>query len=310
MPEEIKVFGGNSNPSLTKKICDYLELPVGDITCKRFSDGEIFVKINENVRGEDIFLVQSTQPPAENLLELLLMIDAARRASAERITAIIPYFGYARQDKKDEPRVPISAKLIANLIATSGADRVITCDLHAEQIQGFFDIPFDHLYALPVFLEYAAEKDLSNFTIVSPDAGGARRAWGFAKRLGGLPIAIVDKRRSAPNQSYIMNIIGEVKNRNVLIVDDIIDTGGTLTGAAQALKSAGAIEVCCFCTHPILSGNAKQNIDSSVIAEFITTDTIPIKWNSKKLNILSISKLLGEAIRRIHNSESVSSLFV
>ena len=310
MPEEIKVFGGNSNPSLTKKICDYLELPIGDITCKRFSDGEIFVKINENVRGENVFLVQSTQPPAENLLELLLMIDAARRASAERITAIIPYFGYARQDKKDEPRVPISAKLIANLIVTAGADRILTCDLHAEQIQGFFDIPFDHLYALPVFLEYAGEKDLSNFTIVSPDTGGVRRTWGFAKRLGGLPIAIVDKRRPAPNQSYVMNIIGEVNNRNVLIVDDIIDTGGTIIGAAQALKSAGAIDVYCFCTHPILSGNAKQNIDSSVIAEFITTDTLPLNWNSEKLNILSVSKLLGEAIRRIHNSESVSSLFV
>ncbi len=310
MPEEIKVFSGNSNPSLTKKICDYLELPVGNITCKRFSDGEIFVKINENVRGENVFLVQSTQPPAENLLELLLMIDAARRASAERITAIIPYFGYARQDKKDEPRVPISAKLIANLIVTAGADRILTCDLHAEQIQGFFDIPFDHLYALPVFLEYADEKDLSNFTIVSPDTGGVRRTWGFAKRLGGLPIAIVDKRRPAPNQSYVMNIIGEVNNRNVLIVDDIIDTGGTIIGAAQALKSAGAMDVYCFCTHPILSGNAKQNIDSSVIAEFITTDTLPLNWNSKKLNVLSVSKLLGEAIRRIHNSESVSSLFV
>ncbi len=310
MPEEIKVFGGNSNPALVEKICDYLGVKAGNMVCKRFSDGEIFVKINENVRGEDVFLVQSTQPPADNLFELLLMIDAARRASAKRITAVIPYFGYARQDKKDEPRVPISAKLVANLLTTAGAERILTCDLHAEQIQGFFDIPFDHLYSLPVFLEYAKNKDLSNFAVVSPDAGGVRRAWGFAKRLGGLPIAIVDKRRSAPNKSYVMNIIGDVRGKNALIIDDIIDTGGTIVGAIGALKSSGANDVYCFCTHPLLSGKAKQTIPSSEITQFITTDTIPTEWDFKKLKILTVSKLLGEAISRIHNSESISSLFV
>lgn len=310
MAEKIKVFGGNSNPSLTKKICDYLKVKAGQMISKRFSDGEIFVKISENVRGEDVFLVQSTQPPADNLLELLLMIDAAKRASAERITAVIPYFGYARQDKKDEPRVPISAKLVANLLTTAGANRILTCDLHAEQIQGFFDIPFDHLYALPVFIEYSKDFDLSNFSVVSPDAGGVRRAWGFAKRLGGLPIAIVDKRRPAPNQSYVMHIIGDVKNRNALIVDDIIDTGGTIISATQALKDKGAKDVYCFCTHAILSGNAKKKIESSEISHFITTDTLPVDWNSDKLKILTVSRLLGEAIRRIHDSESISSLFV
>lgn len=310
MPEGLKVFGGRSNPSLTKKICEYLGIEGGGITCKRFSDGEIYVKINENVRGVDVFLVQSTHPPGDNLFELLLMIDAAKRASAERITAVIPYFGYARQDKKDEPRVPISAKLVADLLEVAGADRILTCDLHAEQIQGFFDVPVDHLYALPAFLEYAEGMELSNVTVVSPDAGRVKRAWGFAKRMGGLPIAIVDKRRPAPNQSYVTNIVGNVVGRNALIVDDIIDTGGTILGAVEALRSAGVLDVYCFCTHPILSGNAKENIDSSEIIKFITTDTIPVQWDSPKLMVLSVSKLLGEAIKRIHNRESVSSLFV
>ncbi|MEA3431974.1 MAG: ribose-phosphate pyrophosphokinase [candidate division WOR-3 bacterium] len=310
MPEGLKVFGGRSNPSLTKKICEYLGIEGEGITCKRFSDGEIYVKINENVRGVDVFLVQSTHPPGDNLFELLLMIDAAKRASAERITAVIPYFGYARQDKKDEPRVPISAKLVADLLEVAGADRILTCDLHAEQIQGFFDVPVDHLYALPAFLEYAEGMELSNVTVVSPDAGRVKRAWGFAKRMGGLPIAIVDKRRPAPNQSYVTNIVGNVVGRNALIVDDIIDTGGTILGAVEALKSAGVLDVYCFCTHPILSGNAKKNIDSSEIIKFITTDTIPVQWDSPKLMVLSVSKLLGEAIKRIHNRESVSSLFV
>jgi len=310
MPEGLKVFGGKSNPPLTKKICEYLGIEEGNITCKRFSDGEIYVKIDENVRGVDVFIVQSTYPPADNLLELLLMIDAAKRASAERITAVIPYFGYARQDKKDEPRVPISAKLVADLLEVAGADRILTCDLHAEQIQGFFDVPVDHLYALPAFLEYVEGMELSNITVVSPDAGRVRRVWGFAKRMGGLPIAIVDKRRPAPNQSYVTNIVGNVVGRNALIVDDIIDTGGTILGAVEALKSAGALDVYCFCTHPILSGNVKEKIDSSEVIKFITTDTIPVQWDSPKLMVLSVSKLLGEAVKRIHNRESVSSLFV
>lgn len=310
MPDGLKVFGGNSNPLLTKKICEYLGIEVGDITCKNFSDGEIYVKINENVRGENVFLVHSTQPPADNLLELLLMIDAAKRASAERITAVIPYFGYARQDKKDEPRVPISAKLVADLLEVAGANRILTCDLHAEQIQGFFNIPVDHLYALPVFVDYVKKMNLSNFTLVSPDVGRVKRTWGFAKRIGGVPIAIVDKRRPAPNQSYVTNIVGEVKDRNIFIIDDIIDTGGTILGAVRALKSAGALDIYCFCTHSILSGNAKEKIESSEVIKLVTTDTIPVQWDSSKLTVLSVSKLLGEAVKRIHNRESVSSLFV
>lgn len=310
MPDGLKVFGGNSNPLLTKKICEYLGIEVGDITCKNFSDGEIYVKINENVRGENVFLVHSTQPPADNLLELLLMIDAAKRASAERITAVIPYFGYARQDKKDEPRVPISAKLVADLLEVAGANRILTCDLHAEQIQGFFNIPVDHLYALPVFVDYVKNMNLSNFTLVSPDVGRVKRTWGFAKRIGGVPIAIVDKRRPAPNQSNVTNIVGEVKDRNIFIIDDIIDTGGTILGAVRALKSAGALDIYCFCTHSILSGNAKEKIESSEVIKLVTTDTIPVQWDSSKLTVLSVSKLLGEAVKRIHNRESVSSLFV
>lgn len=310
MQNGLKVFGGNSNPLLTKKICEYLDIEVGDITCKRFSDGEIYIKINENVRGEDVFLVHSTQPPADNLLELLLMIDAAKRASAERITAVIPYFGYARQDKKDEPRVPISAKLVADLLEVAGANRILTCDLHAEQIQGFFNIPVDHLYALPVFVDYVKNMNLSNFTLVSPDVGRVKRTWGFAKRIGGVPIAIVDKRRPAPNQSYVTNIVGEVKDRNIFIIDDIIDTGGTILGAVRALKTAGALDIYCFCTHSILSGNAKEKIESSEVIKLVTTDTIPVQWDSSKFTVLSVSKLLGEAVKRIHNRESVSSLFV
>ncbi len=310
MPEGLKIFGGNSNPLLTQKICEHLNIEQGNITCRRFSDGEIYVKINENVRGVNVFLVQSTQPPAENLLELLFMIDAARRASAETVTAVIPYFGYARQDKKDEPRVPISAKLVANLLEVAGADRVLTFDLHAEQIQGFFDVPVDHLYALPAFVEHIRDIDLSNFTLVSPDAGRVKRTWGFAKRMGGLPIAIVDKRRPAPNQSYVTNIVGNVRGKNIFIIDDIIDTGGTILGAVKALRSAGAGDIYCFCTHPILSGNAKEDIDASEIKEFITTDTVPLCWDSNKLKVLSIASLLGKAVNSIYNRESISSLFV
>jgi ribose-phosphate pyrophosphokinase len=310
MPNALKVFSGSSNPSLAREICRWLKIPPGDITCKRFSDGEIYIKINENVRGVDTFIVQSTFPPAENILELLLMIDAAKRASARRITAVIPYFGYGRQDKKDEPRVPISAKLIANLLKEAGADRVLTMNLHAEQLQGFFDIPVDHLYAIPVISNYLTHNDLKNFIVVAPDTGRAKTAWGYAKRLGDLPLAIVDKRRPAPNQSYVTTIVGEVRGKNTLVVDDIIDTGGTIVGAARALKENGALKIYCCCVHPILSGKAKERIEDAPIEKLIVTDTIPVKWDSEKLVVLSVAELLGEAIGRIHDEKSVSSLFI
>ena len=236
MDENIKIFFGNSNPDLGKRICSYLGVKAGKIDVLRFSDGEIRVKIGENVRGKDVFVVQSTHPPAENLLELLIIMDAAMRASARRITAVTPYFGYARQDKKDEPRVPISAKLIANLIVVAGAQRILAMDLHVEQIQGFFNIPVDHLYAAPVIIEYFRRFDLSNFVVVSPDPGSVNRSRGIAKRLGNLPLAIIDKRRPEPNKSIVFNIVGDVKGKSVLIVDDIIDTGGTVTEACKALK--------------------------------------------------------------------------
>ena len=306
----LKIFTGNSNSSLAKQICDYLKIPLGDLTCKRFSDGEIYLKINENIRGVDVFVVQSTHSPVDNLFELLLMIDAAKRASADRVTAVIPYFGYARQDKKDEPRVPISSKLVANLLTTAGADRILTMDLHTDQIQGFFDIPVDHLYATPVIVDYLSKTNFKDFTIVSPDPGGTKRARGLAKRLGGLPLAIIDKRRPRPNEAYIVNVVGEVHGRNTLLVDDIIDTAGTITGAAEALKKNGAQKIYAWCTHPVLSGNAKKKLEESPIEKLFVTDTIPLSWKFNRLKVLSVAPLLGEAIRRIHANESVSSLFI
>ncbi len=310
MIDEIKVFSGSSNPSLGEKICKYLDIPPGKIILKKFSDGEIFVKIDENIRGRDVFIVQSTQPPGDNVIELLLMIDAAKRASARRITAVIPYFGYARQDKKDEPRVPISSKLIANLITTAGADRILTLDLHTDQIQGFFDIPVDHLYSAPVLVEHFKNIDTSNYVIVAPDVGGAKRARGLAKRLNGLPIAIVDKRRPAPNVAFVMHLVGDIKDKCALIVDDIVDTAGTLTGAANLLREKGAKSIEAWCTHPVLSGPAKERIENSPIEKLYVTDTIPLRWNSPKIEVLSVANLLGEAIRRIHEEHSVSSLFI
>ncbi|OQX51615.1 MAG: ribose-phosphate pyrophosphokinase [Candidatus Cloacimonas sp. 4484_209] len=309
--KNIKVFSGNSNPALVKKICSYLGIKEGKIDVLRFSDGEIRVKIGENIRGKDVFIVQSTHPPAENLLELLIMMDAAKRASARRITAVTPYFGYARQDKKDEPRVPISAKLVADLITSAGANRVLAIDLHVEQIQGFFNIPFDHLYAAPVIIEYFKHFKLKDFVVVSPDPGGVNRSRGIAKRLGNLPIAIIDKRRPEPNKSSVINIVGKVKDKNVLIVDDIIDTGGTIVGASAALKKRGAKDIYVCCTHPVLSGNALERINKSALKTLVVTDTIPLgDKKSKKITILSVSKLIGEAIKRIHEEKSVSSLFV
>lgn len=309
---DIKLFTGSASIELTHKIAEAIKIPVGKSVVRRFSDGEMKIKIEENIRGRDVFVVQSTHPPADNLLELLLFLDAAKRASADRITAVIPYFGYSRQDRKDEPRVPISAKLIANLLVSSGANRVLTIDLHAEQIQGFFDIPVDQLYAVPVFLKHFQNCDLKNHVIVSPDAGRVNRVRGFARRLGpDIPIAIVDKRRTGPNQSVVYNVIGDVSEKTALIYDDILDTGRTLVNAAEALANNGAREILACVVHPLLSGQAMQFVMESNIKKLVTTDTIRIAPEklSEKIKILSIAELLGEAIIRIHQSESISSLF-
>jgi ribose-phosphate pyrophosphokinase len=312
MKQDIKLFAGSASQELTKRISSKTKVPIGDSRTTHFADGELKVKINENIRGRDVFIVQSTQPPAENILELLLFLDAAKRASADRITAVIPYFGYARQDRKDEPRVPISAKLIANLLATSGADRVLTMDLHAEQIQGFFDIPVDHLYAAPVFLEYYQKRKLQNYVVVSPDAGRVNRVRAFARRLSkDLPIAIVDKRRTGPNQSLIAHIIGDVQGKIALIYDDMLDTGGTMVDAATVIHERGAKEVYSCVVHPLLSRNAPKRVMESPIKELIVTDTIPLipERQIAKIKILSVAELLGEAIMRIHKGESISVLF-
>jgi len=307
----MKVFCGSANTLLGKSICSYLNIEETKIDLLRFSDGEIRVKIGENIRGRDVFIIQSTNPPAENLLELLIIMDAAKRASARRITAVTPYFGYARQDKKDEPRVPITAKLVADLITVAGANRILAMDLHVEQIQGFFDIPFDHLYATPIMVEYFKKFDLSNFIIVSPDPGSVNRSRAVAKRLGNLPIAIIDKRRPEPNQSSVINIVGEVKGKDVLIVDDIIDTAGTIVGASKALSERGAKDIYVYCTHPVLSGEAIKKITDAPIKELVVTDTIPLGDKIRDfITVLSVSSLLGEAIKRIHEERSVSSLFI
>lgn len=309
----IKVFTGNANPGLTERICSYLDVSLGRAQVKTFSDGEIAVEINESVRGLDTFVVQSTCPPVNNhLMELLIMIDALRRASAERINAVIPYYGYARQDRKVASRQPISAKLVANLITVAGASRVLTIDLHAGQIQGFFDIPVDNLYASPTLLEYLRKNFKDDLVIVSPDTGGVERARAFAKRLDA-SLAIIDKRRQVANVAQIMNIIGEVEGKTVVILDDMVDTAGTLTKAAKALKEHGALAVYACCTHPVLSGKAIERINDSSIEELIVTDTIPINHEAsrcKKIKVLPVAELFGEAIKRIHNNESVSSLFI
>ena len=313
MPEGVKLFTGNSNRKLAKEIADVLHIPVGDATVSTFSDGEITIKINENVRGSDVFIVQSTCTPVNNnLMELLLMVDALRRASAGRITAVMPYYGYARQDRKAQPRVPISARLIADLLTVSGIDRVLTIDLHAGQIQGFFDIPVDHLYASPVLVDYVKKEYLNDIVIVSPDAGGVERARAFAKRLNA-SLAIIDKRREKANVSEVMNVIGDVHDKNAILFDDMIDTAGTITNAASALKKSGARKVIAACAHAVLSGPALDRINNSVLEEVIVTNTIPMEQNSEKCNkltVLSVASLLGEAIKRIHEETSVSSLFI
>jgi len=310
---ELKIFSGNSNPALAEKICAYLKVPIGKAEVKTFSDGEVSVEIDESVRGADVFVIQSTCPPVNNnLMELLIMIDALRRASAERISAVIPYYGYARQDRKVAPRHPISAKLVANLITVAGTDRVLTMDLHAGQIQGFFDIPVDNLFATPVLLDYLRSRYMDDLVIVSPDAGGVERARAFAKRLDA-SLAIIDKRRERANVSQVMNIVGEVRGKVTVILDDMVDTAGTLTQAAFALKEHGAKAIYACCTHPVLSGKAVERIKESPIEELIVTDTIPLSQQAQeceKIKVLSVAELFAEAIKRIHLNQSVSSLFV
>jgi ribose-phosphate pyrophosphokinase len=313
MPEGIKFFTGNAHQDLAKEIAGYLDIPVGDATVTEFSDGEIMVQINENVRGSDVFVLQPTSMPVNrHLMELLLMVDALKRASARRITAVLPYYGYARQDRKVQPRVPISAKLVAELITAAGINRVLTMDLHAAQIQGFFNIPVDNLYASPVLLDYVHTMySFENLVIVSPDAGGVERARSFAKKLE-CSIAIIDKRRETANVSQIMNVIGDVEDKDTIILDDMIDTGGTTIQAAAALKDKGAKRVVAACTHAVLSDNAVEKLNNSVIEELIVTNTIPLdskKEQCRKLNVLSIAPLIGEAIKRIHEESSISSLF-
>ncbi len=311
--KKMQVFTGCANPELAEEICAYLDNPLGKADIKRFSDGETWVEIFDNVRGADVFVVQPTSQPAnEHLMELLIMIDALRRASADRITAVLPYYGYARQERKVQPRTPISAKLVADLITAAGANRVLAVDLHAGQIQGFFNIPFDHLYAKPVLLDYIQKNVKGDIVVVSPDAGGAERARAYGKGLKA-PLAMIDKRRPSPNVSEVMHVIGEVDGMVAVIVDDMIDTAGTIVKAAEALKKNGATAVYACCSHPILSGPAIERIANSEIEELVVTNTIPLSKEAKKcskIKSLSVANLLGEAIRRINNSDSVSKLFI
>jgi len=308
----VKLLSGTTSCLLKEEIANYLGIEPCKSLVTKFKDGEIRVQILENIRGDDVFIIQSTNPPAENLMELLLLIDAAKRASAGRVTAVIPYFGYARQDKKEEPRVPISAKLVSNLIERAGADRVLTVDLHADQIQGFFDIPVDNLHATPVFKEYFHDLKRNEWVIVSPDVGGTRRARIAASKLGNLPLALIDKRRPSPNHAEVIHIIGEVKEKRLLIIDDIIDTGQTLVEAAKALEREGAREIRVAVTHGLFSGEARRALDDSPIKEMAITNTIsiPEKRIPSKAKILTVAPLLGEAIKRIHEERSVSSLFL
>jgi ribose-phosphate pyrophosphokinase len=313
MSGELKVFGGRSHPALTASICEYLNVAPGRVETYNFSDGEMFCQIRENVRGSDVFIVQPTSSPVnDSLMELLIMLDAFKRSSASRVTAVVPYYGYARQDKKDQPRVPITSKLVADLISKAGADRLLTMDLHAAQIQGFFDIPVDHLFAAPVILDAIRELDAEDLMIVSPDAGGVERARAIAKRMQA-DLAIVDKRRVSPNQAEVMHVIGKVDQRNVLIIDDIIDTAGTLIHTVEALKEQGARRVFAAGIHGILSGPALERIEAADLELVLVSDTTPLEdklARSTKIRPLTVAPLLGEAIRRIHENSSVSSLFV
>jgi ribose-phosphate pyrophosphokinase len=312
MPRTMKVFTGRAHPSLAEEICEILGVELGKVSLYNFSDGENYAQIEENVRGADVFIIQPTSSPAnDNLMELLIMLDAFKRSSASRITAVIPYYGYARQDRKDKPRVPITSKLVADLLQAAGASRVLTMDLHAPQIQGFFNIPVDHLFAAPVLLKYLKDLEMENLTIVSPDAGGVERARAYAKRLGAT-LAIIDKRRVVKNKAEVMHVIGEIADRNVFVVDDIIDTAGTLIETGRVLQEKGAATVSAACTHPVLSGPAIDRINKSDLHEVVVTNTMPTGEKATecpKLVPLSVGELLAEAIKRIHHEDSVSSLF-
>jgi len=307
---ELKLFSGRANKPLAEKIAQYLNTSLGQVSIKDFSDGEIWVKYEENIRGHDVYLIQPTHSPATNMMELLIMIDAAKRASADRVTAVIPYFGYARQDRKDQPRVSITAKLVANIITTAGADRVLTMDLHAPQIQGFFDIPLDHLYSSPIFTEYFRRENVENIIVVSPDIGGIGMARAYARRLHAR-LAMLDKRRPRHNEAAITHVIGEVKDKNVLIFDDIVDTANTLIKAVEVLKEQHAKNIYVACTHAILSGKASENIEKSPISKLIVSDTVLLQSDKviDKITILTVAELLAEGINRIHKNESISHLF-
>ncbi|HEV8609074.1 MAG TPA: ribose-phosphate pyrophosphokinase [Thermoanaerobaculia bacterium] len=310
---ELKIFSGRAHPALAREICEYLGIKLGQITLFNFSDGENYCQIDENVRGTDVFVVQPTSSPVnDHMMELLILLDAFRRSSASRITAVMPYFGYARQDKKDKPRVPIAAKLMADLLTASGADRILTMDLHTLQIQGFFNIPVDHLFAAPVLLDAIREMGIDDLVIVSPDVGGVARARAIGKRLGA-SLAIIDKRRGGPNETEVLNVVGEVEGKNVLILDDIIDTAGTLVQAEEALRNHGAKRTFAAAVHPVFSGPARDRIEASKLETLFVTNTIPLDGSMKdcsKIHTLSVAPLLGEAIQRIHQGASVSSLFV
>ncbi len=314
MDSMLKILTGNANRPLAQEIGRYLKRPLADVEVRDFADGETWVKINENIRGHDVFVIQSTNSPARNIMELLIMLDAIRRASPRRITAVIPYFGYARQDRKDQPRVPITAKLMANLITTAGAERVLTMDLHSAQIQGFFDVPFDHLFASPVFVEHVKSTFPSDVVVVAPDIGSVKMARAYATRLG-VPLALIDKRRPRHDEIEVMNVIGDVKGKNVVIFDDIISTGGTLVQAARALKERGALEIMACVTHGVFAGSVFEKLEQSEISKMAVTNTVvhePEEFEGKtgKLEILSVGRILGEAIHRIHQEESLSSLFI
>lgn len=305
----ISIFSGRSNPALARKIAASYGRELGQLTIKDFADGEIYVRYEESIRGSDLFIIQSTHPSSDHWMELLLLIDAAKRASAERVTAVIPYFGYARQDRKDQPRVSIAAKLMADMLTAAGVNRILTMDLHAPQIQGFFDVPVDHLYGSAVFIDYFRDLDLQNVVVVAPDVGSLKMARAYAKRLHA-DLAVIDKRRPRQNEAEVMNIIGEVKGRNVILIDDMCDTAGTLTSAANALRLAGAEEIMAACTHPLLSGPAYDRIESSAIGRMVVTDTIPLQRPSPCIDVISVAELFSDAIRRIYTDESVSTLFV
>jgi ribose-phosphate pyrophosphokinase len=312
-PDRLKIFTGNANPALAREICDSLGLEIGKLMINAFSDGEVYLQFQENVRGADVFLIQSTCTPVDHhLMELLFMIDAAKRASADRITAVLPYYGYARQDRKDQPRVPISAKLVASLLERAGANRIMAMDLHAAQIQGFFDVPVDHLFSAPVMIDYYKPLNIPNLTVISPDAGGVERARAFGKRMNA-PLAIIDKRREEANVAEVMNVVGEVEGRNCLIVDDLIDTAGTLVKGAEALLKQGATSVSACATHAVLSGPAVERLEKSPLKEVVFTNSIPLSEEAKhssKIKSLSVAPLLARAIQSIHEETSVSILFV